>query len=135
MPFPKTEEENLRKHLRNFFFLMKYTFRYYFYLLSQANLQIHTHTHIYISGKERLGNQSMQSIMQANCQGGEGKGEPYSVPSENYLPPSLSVNVMWINFKVRRYTSTNRTVFRFGTPLNWTWCLPLLPLVIPWQWS
>ena len=38
-------------------------------------------------GKGCLGNQGMLSIMLANRQGGEGKGEPYSESPEIYLLP------------------------------------------------
>ena len=44
--------------------------------------------YIYISGDGWLWNQGMQSTMQANFQGEEGKGEPFPVPPNNYLPIS-----------------------------------------------
>ena len=69
-----------------------------------------------------LRNQGMQSIMQTNGQGGEGKGEPYSALPENYLPFSsiceLDMNTF---FNLKKYISTIRYHFKLDAPLHWTW--------------
>ena len=43
---------------------------------------------------------------------------------------SFPVNLMYTNFPVRKYTSTNRPRFRLVTLLHWTWSPS--PLMIPW---
>ena len=53
----------------------------------QKSLETSYAPRIYITGEVWLGSLDMQSIMQANHPVGEGKGEPYFVPPENYLLP------------------------------------------------
>ena len=65
----------------------------YIYEMLQQKTDTTDSVDVYTSG-----NQGMQSMMQANCQGREEKWKPDSALLENYLPLPLFVNVMGSNF-------------------------------------
>ena len=84
-------------------------------------IKVGLYIYIYMSGEGWLRNPGMQSMMQASHPGGEEKLETYLASLENYLLPPQSVIMIWTNFKMRKYISTNRRRFRLETSIYWNW--------------